>query len=203
MFRSFKWDPKQFAQLKPLTAINYIVIHHTESHDVPIETVDQWHRTRSFAGVGYHYLIRANGDIEQGRPENKMGAQVLNHNHESLGVCLTGKFMETQPTSAQMDSLVELVSDLMSKYPKAKLVRHKDLAATNCPGDKFPWDRLNSLLADKAFRKREEGVKPALDWKNQMVQDALNLGWLKESKDPDAAPTWAQLIAFAKNVIGG
>ena len=72
----------------------YIVIHHTGSRDVPILNIDRYHsslgwgvivtspqplvndliqkgfnKTRSgvMVSVGYHYLIRKNGKIENGR----------------------------------------------------------------------------------------------------------------------------------------
>ena len=49
-------------------------------------------------GIGYHKIIRRNGDIENGRPEFWIGAHVYGKNNVSLGVCLIGKnrFSEKQ-----------------------------------------------------------------------------------------------------------
>ena len=49
--------------------------------------IDTWHRQRGFhLGIGYHYVIRRNGEIEQGRPEYMVGAHCQNHNAHSTGV---------------------------------------------------------------------------------------------------------------------
>ena len=49
--------------------------------------IDTWHRQRGFhLGIGYHYVIRRNGEIEQGRPEYMVGAHCQNHNAHYIGV---------------------------------------------------------------------------------------------------------------------
>jgi len=144
--KPFSWGDRT-KHFIPLKTVNYLVIHHTESHDAPATTVDQWHQAKGWLGIGYHYLIRTDGSIEQGRPENVVGAHALNYNSQAIGICLTGSFMSSKPTDAQIDALEELLTALRSKHPQAKIVRHKDLQATSCPGDLFPWqellDRLN------------------------------------------------------------
>lgn len=144
--RQLKWTQDELDKMSPLGQVDYLVVHHTESGDVPVEEIDRWHKEKGWIGVGYHYVIRANGDIEKGRPDIKEGAHALGHNHDSLGVVLTGNFMNTVPTAAQMDSLVGLLSDLQGRYPAAKVVKHRDLCETSCPGDKFPWDELQVRL---------------------------------------------------------
>ena len=43
-------------------------------------------------------------------------------------------------TPAQEASLVRLIRELLKRYPGAKVVGHRDLAATQCPGfDVIPW----------------------------------------------------------------
>ena len=44
------------------------VIHHTASPDVDIAEIRGWHMNdNGWTDVGYHFLIRANGDIEKGQ----------------------------------------------------------------------------------------------------------------------------------------
>ena len=57
------------AQAKPVDT-NKAVIHHTASFDVPVSTIDEWHKERGWDGCGYHFLIRADGTIEKGRSLN-------------------------------------------------------------------------------------------------------------------------------------
>ena len=53
--------------------------------------IDSWHRDRGFhLGIGYHYVVRRNGEIEPGRPEYMVGAHCLHHNSHSIGVCYEG-----------------------------------------------------------------------------------------------------------------
>jgi len=144
--KPFNWGDRT-KHFIPLKAVNYLVIHHTESHDVPATEIDKWHKDgRGWLGIGYHFLIRTDGSIEQGRPENVVGAHTLNYNSQSIGICLTGKFMTNKPTPAQMDALEELLTALRGRHPQAKIVRHGDLQATSCPGSLFPWQELQDRL---------------------------------------------------------
>ena len=42
-------------------------------------------------GIGYHKIIKRDGEIENGRPEFWIGAHVYGKNDQSLGVCLIGR----------------------------------------------------------------------------------------------------------------
>jgi len=65
------------------------VIHHTASRDVSAKIIDKWHKKRGWDGIGYHFVIRKNGDIEKGRSLNKRGAHALGRNNW-VGIALTG-----------------------------------------------------------------------------------------------------------------
>ena len=95
--------------------------------------IDTWHRQRGFhLGIGYHYVVRRNGQIELGRPEFMVGAHCVNHNAHSIGVCYEGGLdIRGQPadtrTAEQKTSLRALLEDLHRRYPKALIVGHHDL----------------------------------------------------------------------------
>ena len=95
--------------------------------------IDTWHRQRGFhLGIGYHYVVRRNGEIEAGRPEYMVGAHCLNHNSHSIGVCYEGGYdARGQPadtrTEAQKASLRRLLETLHKDYPEAIIVGHHDL----------------------------------------------------------------------------
>ena len=59
---------------------------------------------------------------------------------------------ETMP-KAQFDALVWLVREEMAKYPGAKVLRHRDVNSTDCPGVNYPW---KALLAALSPEKKEE-----------------------------------------------
>lgn len=101
--------------------------------------IDEWHKSRGWKGIGYHYVIRRNGTIEPGRPEENVGAHCKNHNRHSIGICYEGGLdangvpSDTRTTS-QRKSLQALLSHLKTKYPQAIIVGHRDLDPTkSCP----------------------------------------------------------------------
>lgn len=65
------------------------VIHHTASPDVSASTIDKWHKEKGWDGIGYHFVIRWDGTIEEGRSLNKNGAHALGRN-QYVGIVLTG-----------------------------------------------------------------------------------------------------------------
>ena len=101
--------------------------------------IDEWHRARGYAnGIGYHYVVRRDGSIEPGRPEEMIGAHCKNHNRHSLGVCyeggldLSGNPQDTR-TEAQKRSLRTLLRALKQRYPRALILGHNTFANKACP----------------------------------------------------------------------
>ena len=95
--------------------------------------IDTWHRRQGWhLGIGYHYVVRRDGQIEPGRPEWMVGAHCKNHNAHSIGICYEGGLnARGQPadtrTLAQNLAMVQLLEILHRKYPKALIVGHHDL----------------------------------------------------------------------------
>jgi N-acetylmuramoyl-L-alanine amidase len=127
-----------------------VIIHHSASPDVPASTIHGWHLGQKWSGIGYHFVIRAGGAIERGRPEDTIGAHSgPAGNGDSIGIVLTGNFETGKPTTAQMDSLLWLLKDyLFPKYGVKPVIGHKDVMATACPGRNFPWEELRERLED-------------------------------------------------------
>ena len=105
-----------------------------------VAQIDTWHRERGYhLGVGYHYVIRRNGEIEPGRPEWMVGAHCLNHNRYSIGICYEGGLdARGQPadtrTLEQKLAMLHLLEVLHRRYPKALIVGHRDLSHDrDCP----------------------------------------------------------------------
>lgn len=93
--------------------------------------IDKIHReNRGFKSCGYHKFIRFDGLIEQGRPDEEVGAHCKGYNHNSIGICLAGL---REYTEAQMSSLKKLLAELKAKYPKATLHGHYEFANKECP----------------------------------------------------------------------
>jgi N-acetylmuramoyl-L-alanine amidase len=113
-----------------------IVVHCSAtkaSADIGVRDITQWHIQRGFDTVGYHYVIRRNGELETGRPESAIGAHVRGHNSNSIGICLAGGVdannkPENNFTPAQFVSLEALLRRLKERYPQARILGHRDLS---------------------------------------------------------------------------
>lgn len=127
--------------MKQPKVITHIVVHHSASHpETTVEEITKWHIARGFSGIGYHKIITNDGVIHKGRPESEIPASVKDHNKGTLAVCLTGSFDRDVPTQWQLISLQVLIQEWLTKYPSAKIVGHRELGPTICPGDNlFNW----------------------------------------------------------------
>lgn len=123
--------------------INYIVVHCSATKEgVPFHAsdIDRWHKQKGWNGCGYHYVITLDGVVENGRPEEQIGAHVSGHNKDSIGVCYIGGCDENMQakdtrTLKQKVALIELLKSLKKKYPDALILGHRDFPKVKkeCP----------------------------------------------------------------------
>lgn len=130
--------------------VTSLIVHHTGGNsgdDLSAEQIHHMHLNQGWAGIGYHYVIRKDGNIERGRPRTVQGAHCPGSNQTSLGIHVGGNFEEEAPTAEQIDSLVALLADLCDIYgldvTEGSIVGHRDMLATACPGE-----QLYSQLTD-------------------------------------------------------
>lgn len=179
--------------LKPRRLTNRIIIHHSDSDQGDVTMIHGWHLNRSWAGIGYHYVILKDGTVERGRPEGYIGAHSgPNGNSDGIGVCLIGRFMEYEPTEAQMRSLVALIRDIESRNGDLDIIGHKDVMATACPGRLFPWDKLWTML---------KGEVEVPEWMRKIMEDARAIGLITSDHNPNEPATKWFVLAIALNVI--
>ena len=115
--------------------INFLVIHCSDTDDnlnIGALEIHNLHLKFGWDGIGYHKVIRRDGFIEEGRPEFWVGAHVYGYNNNSLGICLIGRNKFTQE---QFYSLKKTLQIWKKKYPKAKILGHRDFSYTKktCP----------------------------------------------------------------------
>ncbi|MCH5174169.1 MAG: N-acetylmuramoyl-L-alanine amidase [Bacteroidales bacterium] len=94
--------------------------------------IDGWHRARGWKSIGYHYVVRRDGTVEEGRRPEEVGAHCTGHNGHSIGICYEGGLDEAgKPadtrTPAQRLALRQLVERMHARFPKALVVGHHDL----------------------------------------------------------------------------
>lgn len=120
-----------------------IVLHHAAALTCSVFDIHRWHKENGWAGIGYHFLVRKNGVIQRGRPINMVGAHAEGYNSTSIGICFEGNFEKEEMTKAQKEAGKWLVAYVKQLYPTInRVVGHRDLMATACPGKNFPFDEI-------------------------------------------------------------
>lgn len=142
--------------------IDLIVVHcsATGTDDIGAAEIRAWHTAppKKWSDIGYHYVIRRNGKMEHGRPEDQIGAHAQGFNDSSLGICLVGGVSaddkakaEFNFTRAQMASLEALLAALVVRFPNATVLGHRDLKDVKkaCPSFDVRswWYGANKLVA--------------------------------------------------------
>lgn len=123
---------------------DFIAVHcsATAKQDIGAADIDKWHRKNGWACIGYHYVIRRNGTVEEGRDEGVIGAHVAGFNENSIGICMVGGVSaddiskaENNFTKEQFASLKQLLIDLKIRYPQATIQGHRDFPGVKkaCP----------------------------------------------------------------------
>ena len=130
-------------EMKPMKEVLYIVVHCSSTRpnqNWTVDDIDRCHRAKGWAMVGYHWVIKQDGTIQQGREEKYAGSHVKHYNSHAIGVCYIGgkdaKGRNTDTrTPAQKAALWFLLKDLKQSYPQARIVGHRDFpnVTKDCP----------------------------------------------------------------------
>lgn len=155
--------------------ITRIILHHTAVTVLQsVETIHNYHKsTKGYAGIGYHFYIRKDGNIYKGRELEIVGAHAYNNNSNSIGICCEGNFEVEVMPDAQKNSLIELIEYLLKIFPKINTIQgHKEVNATTCPGKNYPLEEMKNLL-----NKQENTVsQPENKKSNEEIADEVIAG---------------------------
>ena len=140
--------------MEPRKSTDYIVIHCAApkaSMDIGLTEIRKWHvQDNGWRDVGYHYIIRRNGEVELGRSNRDTGAHAAGYNHKSVSLCMVGGMAEDNSaennfTAQQWTALLDLVKQLKSNYPDADVIGHNEISEKECPSfdvQKWKGDNL-------------------------------------------------------------
>ena len=160
-------------------ATERIILHHADAKKCSAEDIHRWHLNNGWSGAGYHFLVRKDGKIYRLRPEDKVGAHAYGSNYNSIGICFEGNCMEEDMPEAQKQSGKELVAYLKNKYNINVVQAHRDVCATSCPGDKFPFEEIaNSEKKEEIISKPQEEVNGKVAEIQKILNEryGLNIG---------------------------
>jgi N-acetylmuramoyl-L-alanine amidase len=126
--------------------ITRIIVHCSDSpndRDIGVKEIREWHRSRGFRDIGYHFVIRRNGEVEPGRLIKTVGAHCVGFNSDSIGVCLVGK---DSFTPAQFNALRALVATLRKDYPIQEIKGHREYLSAIKQGKTCPNFNVKDVL---------------------------------------------------------
>lgn len=182
--------PPYPARTKP---ISMIVIHHTDTPKTfTPQQIAHYHVfgerknaqgtviKAQWPGIGYHFLVGADGTIFQcQREETKSNHVGGEPNNYSVAVSFLGRFMKTDlqgkpappedqlPTALQLRGAAQLVAWLMQKYniPLDKVMGHRDVwvGATACPGDQWLTGARWKGMLQAAVQAAQQGSPAVSD----------------------------------------
>ena len=115
-----------------------IVIHCSatkSSMDIGLVEIRKWHvEDNGWRDVGYHYIIRRNGEVELGRRHDDTGAHAAGYNHKTIGVCMVGGMAddnsaENNFTDKQWTSVSDLIKQIKVNYPDVHVIGHNEISS--------------------------------------------------------------------------
>lgn len=132
-----------------MRTIERIFVHCTAgSQKQTIEDLKAEFKAKGWKNSGYHYAVMPSGRIEQMLPEEEISNGVQGYNSTSInvayigGIDRNGKAVDNR-TSEQKKSLVDLLKQLRQRYPKARIMGHRDISPDkNGNGIIDPWERI-------------------------------------------------------------
>ena len=179
----FTWDKPVFvgnvygAEIDTTKA----VIHHTATPiDTTVESIRNHHiNVNGWDDIGYHFLIKEDGSVVEGRSMFKQGAHAKGRN-DYVGIALIGM---DEFTEIQIAKLVDLLQRLNITY----IERHHE----ECPGKGVDVELIQKYLIE-----RQEAFKKAnYHWNNpRSIRLHGYRGTFKNTNIPDiVVPNWHEV----------
>jgi len=129
--------------------VPWVVIHHSDANNdcsgkpcgEIVRNIQRYHMNeRQWADIGYNFLVAPNGEVFEGRGWGVVGAHAPKYNSKSVGICLIGDYDTVSPPEAQLKAAQELIATGVKQSkikPSYKLIGHRQVRSTQCPGDKL------------------------------------------------------------------
>ncbi|WP_083811749.1 N-acetylmuramoyl-L-alanine amidase [Pseudopedobacter saltans] len=139
-----------------MRTIKYLVVHCTATpHNTTIASImNYWKTVLGWKNPGYHYMIKADGEIVNTFPIEQISNGVAGFNSVSIhiayigGIDAKGKAVDNR-TPAQVASQIKLLKELKARFPNAEIKGHRDFpnVKKECPCfDVKTWLKTITLL---------------------------------------------------------
>lgn len=182
------------------TITDRIILHHAAGNGTA-ESIHKYHVSLGWKGIAYHYYVRKDGTVYRGRPEDTVGGHTSGYNSRSIGICAEGNFETDVMSDAQRDAIRALVLDIRTRYPDTQTIKHKDVAATACPGKNYSFDYIAAADPDP----EDTPVEPTFDWETEkaLARDWAMLKGISDGERPNDNVTrqemWVMLYRLEGN----
>lgn len=144
--------------------IRFIVVHTSATADkrgnpvdASLESMRRYHvEHNGWPDIGYHYVIRFDGSVEEGLPLETVGMHVGGFNLESVGICVSGHGDLAPFTDAQAHALTQLCATLVERFKldARSVIGHNETddyggppVAKTCPGTKVDMAYIRAAVA--------------------------------------------------------
>ncbi len=160
LVRRKQWGSKKPDYLKMEGDWDYtdIVIHHSGNSGEKDPSQIESKHMRKWEDVGYHYLVKPDGAIYEGRHLAFKGSHVEKQNTHKIGVLVMGDFesnwwdSDDDVSVGQRSAVRSIISTLKQAFPTiVTLGGHKDYKDTECPGDLL-YAELGALRKEFALK---------------------------------------------------
>jgi len=198
-------------------SIDTIVIHHSAYAHDSLTAEDRfrkmmsWHIQRdksdSYAGwpgLSYHYAISKEGKIYKLNNNEDITFHVGDHNGNCVSILVDGYFSQPYNNNPnnQLQALKEIASELAIELDidPNRIVGHRDLSATNCPGDhlhpqlaniqRYVKDNMpGKAVVNDGYEYEYYTVRTG-GWRSQVIVEIITSGqypeWVGDWRDSEA-----------------
>lgn len=145
--------------------IKYIFVHCTASYqsNTTEASLRAEFKAKGWSQVGYHWVVKTDGNIIKLLDEQYIANGVKGYNSNAIHIAWIGGIDKTHPkgidnrTPAQKVALYDLVAKVKARYPKAKILGHRDISPDlNHNGIVDPWERIKECPCFNAMVEYKE-----------------------------------------------
>jgi len=150
---------------RPLEGIQMAVIHYSGvDADSSALQIARYQTGKAegdpFPEIAYSFVVRRDGQIEQCHDLETRSWHAGGHNNDTgVGICLPGLDWPAEP---QLASAAALVTALQRELGRGlRVVGHKELRATACPGPNWPIWKEHLLRLTAGETRRQAAASPS------------------------------------------
>lgn len=136
----------------PMKDVVGLCIHHTAGpQGQTLESIRADQMKRGYSDCAYHFVLQLDnngrGHLKRGRPDTMQGCHgVRYYNDHYLGLVVPGNYSKITMSEELYQDLLAGVKHVLKLYKIGpdKVIGHREIKATACPGDHFPLARLKA-----------------------------------------------------------